>query len=363
MLYYRLAVVIVCTLLCACYASGATCTNPAVRKEWRKLTHAERAEWIRAVKCLTTLPHTPALAPIVPPAISQIPPVNTSGSYLDDIVYVHMDLNTRIHFTGFFLPWHRFFVSSFESDLKEKCAFTGASPYWNWSMDASDVYNSPLFKESNTMSGLGGWGNLSDDTQISTGGFASGYELSYPSHHRPRRNFTLEPFSNASTTDLHTEPFKMANTSITTWEMAALISGFKGDYKGFHAYLEAPEGAHSSVHEIVRGDLGGQCPGNAPANCTAGPTWSANEPLFWLHHAMIDKIWYDWQHYDAANAHAFEGGSVQMLENRTIYAEYPNGAAPALSPQSLMPTDGMWNATTIGSVMNTTEGFLCYVYE
>ncbi|KII86645.1 hypothetical protein PLICRDRAFT_30890 [Plicaturopsis crispa FD-325 SS-3] len=349
-------------LVCVCYASAAICTNPAVRKEWRSLTDDERAEWIRAVKCLTTFPHTSALAPSVPLSVSQIPIVNASGSYLDDFVYVHMDLNTRIHFTGFFLPWHRFYVSSYEAALKEKCSFTGTSPYWNWSMDASSFYESSMFKEADTTSGMGGWGNLSDDTQISTGGFASGYDLSYPSFHRLRRNYTLEPWADV-TSDLFPDPDKMANTSFTISEMTKLITGYKGDFKGFQTYFEAPEGAHSMVHEIMGGDLGGQCPENAPANCTAGPTWSANEPLFWLHHAMVDKVWYDWQNYDSANSNAFEGGSVQMLANETVYSMYPNGAPPALTLNSTMPSDGMWDETSISNVMNTTGGYLCYVYE
>ena len=32
----------------------------------------------------------------MPPSESNIVPVNASGSYWDDIVYIHMDLNTRV---------------------------------------------------------------------------------------------------------------------------------------------------------------------------------------------------------------------------------------------------------------------------
>jgi tyrosinase len=38
---------------------------------------------------------------------------------------------------------------------------------------------------------------------------------------------------------------------------------------------------HNAVHRAVGGDM-----------ATAG---SPNDPIFWLHHAMIDKIWADWQ--------------------------------------------------------------------
>jgi tyrosinase len=36
---------------------AATCTNPAVRKEWRSLTKAERTDWIDAVKVLRLSVH------------------------------------------------------------------------------------------------------------------------------------------------------------------------------------------------------------------------------------------------------------------------------------------------------------------
>ena len=46
---------------------------------------------------------------------------------------------------------------------------------------------------------------------------------------------------------------------------------------------------------------------------------------------MIDKLWYDWQHRNPANANSFFGGSVQSLESLDAYNQYPNGAPPYLN--------------------------------
>ena len=77
------------------------------------------------------------------------------------------------------------------------------------------------------------------------------------------------------------------------------------------------------------------------------------EPLFWMHHAvshlvlacalmdrdrakvvsrlqMVDKVWYDWQHRNPANAMSYFGGSVQALQNLSAYDQYPNGGPPYL---------------------------------
>ena len=39
---------------------------------------------------------------------------------------------SQIHSTGFFLPWHRLFVQTFEDELKSKCGYDGVQPYWDW---------------------------------------------------------------------------------------------------------------------------------------------------------------------------------------------------------------------------------------
>ncbi|KAH9952948.1 Di-copper centre-containing protein [Russula dissimulans] len=345
----------------SCSNDKCSCTNPAIRKEWRKLTTDQRAEWIRAVNCLSDLPHDPALSPSVDPSISLIPPVNVSSSYYDDLVYIHMDLNTRIHFTGLYLPWHRWYIHVFEESLKNRCGYTGVTPYWDWTIHAPDFYESSFWKDCDPVSGLGGWGDPAADYSVPDGGF-SDLHLSYPSPHTPRRNFTLQPWERGSFV-LITDPYKIANTSLSVAAIETVLESPLGDYKCFQEALENGEGPNCAGHLIMGGDLAGMCPQNAPANCTAGPTWSPNDPLFWLHHGMIDKIWHDWQHRDPANAESFLGGSAEALESLAAYEEYPSGAPPYLSLDSTIPADGLFPEVTIGDVFNTTGGFLCYVYE
>jgi len=38
----------------------------------------------------------------------------------------------QIHGTGYFLPWHRLYVQTFENALRSKCGYTGVQPYWDW---------------------------------------------------------------------------------------------------------------------------------------------------------------------------------------------------------------------------------------
>ncbi|KAI0248310.1 Di-copper centre-containing protein [Lactifluus subvellereus] len=344
----------------SCSYQKCACTKPAVRREWRAFSTEEKEDWIRAVNCLSHLPHDPALSPSVDPSISHIPPVNGSSSYYDDLVYIHMDLNTRIHLTGLFLPWHRWYVYVFEESLRRKCGYTGVTPYWNWTIDAPDFFESSFWKDSDPLSGLGGWGEPNADFSVPDGGFRA-LHLSYPSPHILRRNFTLRPFNIPLV--FFTEPQTIANSTFSASKIETLLETPAGHYKNFQAALEGFEGVHGAVHLIMGGDLGGQCPQNAPANCTSGPMWSPNEPLFWMHHAMIDKVWFDWQHRNIKSANSFFGGSVQALQSLDTYDQYPNGGPPFLSLKSTMPADGLFPEVTIGDVLNTTSGVLCYVYE
>ncbi|KAI0082073.1 Di-copper centre-containing protein [Panus rudis PR-1116 ss-1] len=358
-LKFRAIWVLILVLLNVAFTFAARCTKPSIRREWRSLSTIERAEWIRAVKCLTSLPHTDALTPLVNPP--DIPPVNSSSTFYDDFVYMHMDLNTHIHFTGLFLPWHRWYIQVYETALREKCGFKGASPYWDWSKDAADVEHASIFRDPDSESGLGGFGDPSLDYTVTNGAFFD-FMVAYPSPHILRRNFTLQPYLPFAGVPIFPEPEKTANTSFTKSEVHKMVNGFVGDFQGFQKYFEAPEGAHGAVHFIVGGDLAGTCPANS-VNCIPGPTFSANEPMFWLHHAMVDKVWFEWQRAHPSNFWSFKGGSIQNLTSVEAYETYPNGMPPMLSFDSVMPAEGMFSASTIRDVFNTTGGFLCYEYE
>lgn len=127
--------------------ADASCTNPSVRKEWRELTDAEKAEYLRAAVCLRGLPKA---------KYADIEAVTTR---MDDLVYTHFTLNSNIHFVANFLPWHRWYVQLHEDLLRTECGFTGIQPYWDWSIDADAVNtpNSPLF---DPVTGFGGNGKL-----------------------------------------------------------------------------------------------------------------------------------------------------------------------------------------------------------
>jgi len=323
--------------------------RPSVRREWRSLAPRERAAWIDAVKCLNNLPHNSSLVPTFNTSYTVIPPVNTSGSFYDDFVYVHMDLSPIIHFTGQFLPWHRAYVKDFESALQEKCGYKGTQPYWDWTLDSSNFQNS-TFWDPDAASGVGGWGDPNNDDQITDGGFAD-FTVSYPVPHRIRRQYTPTLPTGESLAARFTPQSQMV-----------MVNGSVGDFISFQAIFEGT-GSHGAVHRIVGGDLLGNCPSTAPAGCVGGPKWSPNDPLFMLHHSMVDKLWYDWQKANPANFWSFTGGSVAVVNNFVVDPAWPNGGPPFMNFSTPIPTDGIMNEYTVYELMDPRNERLCYTYR
>jgi tyrosinase len=150
----------------------------------------------------------------------------------------------------YFLPWHRMYVCFFEEIIRAVLKDPKFSlPYWNYSVPAGY----PLPKEFR-MQNDPLWGPL----------------------FRPDRN----PTSNAgqpifaaggSASDLSTAP-AMAQT-------AYLPSGV---VSGFNQTLD--QGLHGTVHVFV---------GNSQKGMGVIP-WAANDPIFWMHHCNIDRIWTSW---------------------------------------------------------------------
>ena len=77
------------------------------------------------------------------PAISPAEAVPGARSRYDDFVAAHVNQTMTIHSTGNFLAWHRYFVHTWETALRDECGYSGYQPYWNWGKSALDPVNSP----------------------------------------------------------------------------------------------------------------------------------------------------------------------------------------------------------------------------
>ncbi|KAH8586962.1 hypothetical protein B0O99DRAFT_694994 [Bisporella sp. PMI_857] len=313
-------------------ADGA-CTNPAVRKEWRELTDAERVEYLRAAVCLRGLPK------------EKYPDVDVVTTRLDDLVYTHFTLNSQIHFVANFLPWHRWYVKLHEDLLRTECGFNGTQPYWDWSIDADaeNTPNSPLF---DPVTGFGGDGKRTSSDELGfqrcvvDGPFANtnltlGMGWPYVNDNSNRLHCFTREFNGGMGTDAN------GNSIIGDMQAGAYNSRVMNTiyaFDNFPAMVGMLEGLpHAQIHSIIFGDM--------------GPATSPNEPLFFLHHSNIDRAWAKWQGRNATRLADYAGFQDA---DKTI---------PASITDTMPVMELSDNEPIVKDYMDTQAGPLCYTYS
>ncbi|KAL4868007.1 hypothetical protein BDV12DRAFT_109134 [Aspergillus spectabilis] len=335
--------------------SESQCTplNAAVRREWGTLSKRERKEYIDAVQCLIDSP-------------SKIDPEFAPGARtrFDDFVAVHINQTFYIHTTGNFLTWHRYFTWAYEQALRNECGYKGYQPYWSWPKYADDPKNSPIFDGSEfSMSGDGSYipheGPEAGPGIFLKPGHGGGCVTSGPFKDfevnlGPLAVTLLVPGLEVQNgTGLNYNPRCLRrdiNPDAASWTTIDKvldvfdytdISGFQSRLQGDfpNGYL----GVHSGGHYTISGDPAG--------DFFASP----GDPVFYLHHAAIDRVFWTWQNLDPKErTFVVEGPTV--LPGLGI----PNVANATLDDVQYF--DVLAEDRTIRDLLDTTGGPFCYVY-
>ncbi|WP_263170947.1 tyrosinase MelC2 [Streptomyces sp. SCSIO ZS0520] len=169
-----------------------------------------------------------------------------------------------------FLPWHRRFLLDFEEELRG-IDDAVELPYWDWTVD-QDPEAAPWTEDF-----LGGTGRAADG-QVTTGPFARGGGRWRISVRVDSRDF-LRRSLGAGGVRLPTRAELDSVLALSTYDQSPWHS--RAD--GFRNQLEGWRGVdlHNRIHQWVDGHM---ATGASP-----------NDPVFWLHHCFIDKLWADWQ--------------------------------------------------------------------
>jgi len=338
-----------CALLCISIVSLSSgtatpkCVKPSIRKEWRALGYDGQRAYINAVKCLSHLPHETLVPTGATPGVL---PIVTNSSLYDDVVYVHIDATNSAHLTGRFLPWHRLYLHTLEGLLRTKCGYTGHMTYWDWTIDSHDIEHSPLFNADPTV-GLGTFPDASNNFTLSNGAFRD-MILSYPAAHRIQRNFSLTPWETPLLPWPFPFPHKEANITQTPAEYVKITTSFIGNYTAFQHYMDGYglQGMHAATHVGLGGDI--KDIGHSP-----------NDPVFFLHHGQLDRVWAAWQAHDQRNRNAIAGGVVQDPDH---FDAHPLGTGTPVTKDTVLYMAGVGPDAKVKDVLSTTGGYLCYQY-
>lgn len=338
---------------------ACTLSNLAIRREWGSLSASERMVYTNAVLCLQKKQaKTPSI--LIPGAQSRF----------DDFVGAHINQTLTIHYTGTFLAWHRYYTWSYEQALRNECGYTGYQPYWNWAKTAqTGTEKSPIFDGSDTsMSGNGAYVAGEGNVVLSGAGLP---EILLP-HGTGGGCVTSGPFVNMSVNlgpvalaltngstisngnglsynprclkrDLTTainQRFANATSVVSLILKPKEIYDFQMTMQGYPGSGDI--GVHGGGHYTLGGDPGRDL------------FVSPGDPMFYLHHGMIDRTWWIWQMLDPSKRTNQISGTDTFLNNP------PSANTTLDTPIDLGYAAGP--AVTMRDLMSTTEGPFCYIY-
>ncbi|KAK7189633.1 tyrosinase central domain-containing protein [Paraphaeosphaeria sporulosa] len=332
-------------------AKSTTCTKDKlqVRKEWGDITAAEKKAYIAAVLCITKAP-------------SKLPAASYPGakSRYDDFVAIHMKNTMSIHGTGNFLSWHRYFTFAYEQALRTECGYNGTQPYWDWGRWASSPETSPIFDGSETSMSGQGEKVTHNSNGMKPAGNGGGCIASGPFKDMKSYMLTIySPMAALGDTSPPKNPRSdgygynprcikrdisgyLTQRDATTAKIAALISG-QSTIGNFQNQMQSGTGVHPAGHFTISGDPGSDF------------YVSPGDPAFWLHHGMVDRVWYIWQTQDFSKRQQVIAGGTSMMGG---------GKAATLNDGvdlEVLNVDGKKYA--IKDLVSTVAGPFCYVYE
>ncbi len=199
-----------------------------------------------------------------------------TGRNYNSYVHWHHQAMRFAHQGPSFLPWHREFLRLFEADLQDVSNDPSLTlPYWNW---VEDNLPDSAFWNSDFMGGNG----RSTDGVVETGAFAhaNGWVLPMDGPEL-KREFAVNTPSLPSQQDVD-DCMALSNYDVAPWTRQSDVSD------SFRCRLEGwgpnPPHLHNQVHVWVGGSM---------LEMT-----SPNDPVFFLHHCNIDRIWAMWQDTD-----------------------------------------------------------------
>ena len=239
-----------------------------IRRNARNLTAAQKQEFVSA--CYA---------------------VKANGAW-DKLTLVHAQMSVMMtpagssrsqpHGGPAFLPWHRYFTYLMELELQKASGNSSLGiPYWDWTVDgaSSSIWGDDF---------LGGNGDTSDGSYaLKTGPFCfgkwtaineSGNPILYPDGKFTgvlKRRFGYDIGSLPTTTDLNTGLY------IRTYDTYPWSRESIGSHRNaLEGYTNAPQ-LHNRVHRWVGQSM----------RTNVAP----NDPVFYLHHSQVDRIWARWQ--------------------------------------------------------------------
>ena len=228
-----------------------------------------------------------------------------------------------------FLPWHREYLRRFEFALQQINP-TVTLPYWDWTADRSETTSLwvPEF--------MGGDGDGANG-RVTTGSFAFAtgnwpLNIRDPGETAPflKRAFGIAE-ANLPTVRHVRDALAVVPYDAAPWDVRAQPS-FRNRLEGWYG-----PGIHNQVHLWVGGTMLG---------CS-----SPNDPVFWLHHCNIDRLWARWQADHPEQGYLPSSGAAQGHNLNDPMWPWTGEAAPP-TPATVLDHTALGYSYDTDSILN-----------
>jgi len=279
-------------------AAAATCSNLRVRVEWDSYPDSSKQNFVDSIKCL--MGRAPS---------GQYP---ASKSRYEDLVALHQGLTPNVHGNSKFLLWHRYLTWTFEDILRSECGLAQPMPWFDETRYAGRFEQSSIFS-SRWLGSIAVGGNCVTDGQFANLAINIGPGSGNQRHCLSRNN------DGSQTQYCNSDYVNQCNAY--------------GDYAGMASCAET--GPHAWGHNGI---------GSVMQDTYASPA----DPIFWLHHAFVDRNFRIWQN-------ANPGVRTTSVNGNDAFGR-------ALTLDTIVNVQGLRPDITIRDILDTTSK-LCYKYN
>ena len=222
------------------------------------------------------------------------------------------------HGSWYFLPWHRGFVLAFEANVRDAVVKLGgpadwALPYWNYfkpnQFQLPRAFGSPDWPD--------GRGNN---------------PLFVQQRYGPNNDGNVYvPVSMVNLNAMNDPDF--------TGVASGGSPGFGGVDTGFEHGGQVHGGIETQPHDWVHGLVGGSDPQSQLPGLMSDPDTAGLDPIFWLHHANIDRLWAVWRqnpatHVDPTDLNWIKGPA--NIGERIFSMPMPDGTSWDYTPGDMV---------------------------
>ncbi|HET7437355.1 MAG TPA: tyrosinase family protein [Thermoanaerobaculia bacterium] len=183
----------------------------------------------------------------------------------------HPTWNTCQHGGWWFLPWHRMYLAYFERTIRKLSATPSFSlPFWDYTAGASTNPNADNFYPALALPLIFRKPNTAATNPLFI----------------PQRGNNLNSLNPVNTMPPGTESSSVAMATLNFTGPTGTANSFGSQTLSAPNHGASPHGRlESSPHDSVHGAIGGYMGSFGTA---------ARDPIFWCHHANIDRLWNFW---------------------------------------------------------------------